>query len=91
MPFGIEKLRIKPRIYLGFSILVLLNLALAIFCGVQLAGLHAQVTRLVGLSQSTTSVLETGRLLEVLRRASLTYQDSQDDTHARGDSSISLC
>ena len=75
MPFGIQRLRIKPRIHLGFGLLMLLNLALAIFCGAQLSSLHTQVTRLV----SQTSVLETSRLLEVLKAASLTYQQSQDE------------
>ena len=81
MLFGIQKLRSKPRIYFGFSVLIALNLSLALFCGIQLASLRREATR--HLSETTTAIFETDRLLEVLRRTSLDYLQSQDEAALR--------
>jgi PAS domain S-box-containing protein len=70
---------IKSRIYMGFAALILLILGLAAFGIVQLSYLRSQNDTFVSVSDNSTRVLETGRILETLQRTAQHYQSSGDN------------
>ena len=76
---ALGRLRIKPRIFVGFGVLVLLGCSVAAFGVWQLATIGGQVGRMVGLSDNTARVLEVSRLIEQQRRTALRYRTTPDD------------
>ena len=70
---SLSRLALRPRIYAGFSVLVLLGLALAVSGGWQLSSIKDGVHRMSKLSDGMVRVLQIGRALETVHRATLGY------------------
>ena len=73
------RLGLKARIYSGFSILVLMGLALAGFGAWELSGIKADVQRLSAINDNATRALEASKRIEIIRRANLRYMVDADD------------
>jgi methyl-accepting chemotaxis protein len=70
---GFNRLRVRTRIYLGFGVLVVLGLCLAVFGIFQLGEVGTQVRRMDALGGNTQRVLTISRNLEAIRRAETRY------------------
>jgi methyl-accepting chemotaxis protein len=79
MSSQLNRYRIRSRIYVGFGTLVVLILGLALFCIVQLTNIKGAVDKLSSLSGGVR-VIETGRLLETLRRTAQAYDANEEDS-----------
>src|SRR5690348_12376832 len=73
-----HRLGIRARIYGGYSILIVLGLALAGFAIWELSSVARSVGTMSQLAESNTRNLETLELLEKARRADLRYRLSGD-------------
>src|SRR5882724_8326425 len=73
------RLTIRSRLYAGFSLLVMLSLALAGFAVSQFWGVEGQVCKMSALSENTLRVLEIGSNLQAIRRAILRYNFDADE------------
>jgi methyl-accepting chemotaxis protein len=73
------RLGLKSRIYSGFSILVLMSLALAGFGAWELSGIKADVQRLSAINENSTRALEASKRIEIIRRANLRYMVDADE------------
>ena len=74
--------RIKFRIYAGFGALILLSATVAGIGVWQLLSLDRQVRSMVTVSENAARNLQTGRLVETLRRLGAVYKDSGDEDAA---------
>ena len=72
-------LRIKPRIYTSFGILVLLGVAVAAFGVWQLVNVGGQTTRMVSVSENAARNLEVAKLIELQQRIGLRYRTNPSD------------
>jgi methyl-accepting chemotaxis protein len=89
------RLGLRPRLYSGFGILVLIGLALAGVATWQLSGIKAEVQRLSSLNDNTSRALEVVNQMEVIRRANLRYtvdanEDAMKEAAAAESSTIDL-
>jgi methyl-accepting chemotaxis protein len=73
------RLGLKPRLYSGFGILVLIGLALAGFAVWELSGIKTQVHTFDAVNGNTNRALEVGTRLEVIRRTNLRYTVDADE------------
>jgi methyl-accepting chemotaxis protein len=80
---SLSRLTLRTRIYGGFSLLVLLGLALAVFGGWQLSLIKDGIHRMSKLSDGMVRVLQTGRALETVHRATLAYIASGNEEQLR--------
>jgi methyl-accepting chemotaxis protein len=80
---SLSRLALRTRIYAGFSLLVLLGLALAVFGGWQLLSIKDGVHRMSKLSDGMVRVLQTGRALETVHRATHAYIASGSEEQLR--------
>jgi methyl-accepting chemotaxis protein len=76
---SVLKMGIRGRLYGGFSVLVVLGLALAGFAVWQLSAIQGQVGKMSALSENTVRVLQVSVDLQALRRANLRYLHDQDE------------
>jgi methyl-accepting chemotaxis protein len=74
-----SRLRIKPRIYSGFAVLLVLGGSVAGFGVLQLSKVGGQVGRLVSVSENAARNLDVAKLLEEMRRTSLRYRTTPTD------------
>jgi len=72
-------LKIKPRIYTSFGILVLLGVAVAAFGVWQLVNVGGQTTRMVSVSENAARNLEVAKLIELQQRIGLRYRTNPSD------------
>jgi len=70
---SLSRLALRTRIYGGFSVLVLLGLALAVFGCWQLSSIKGGVHRMTKLSDGMVRVLQIGRAIETIHRAAVAY------------------
>jgi methyl-accepting chemotaxis protein len=75
----LNRFRITSRLYAGFGALIVLGLALSVFGVWQLSSVESQLGGLVLVSNDTARILDTGHLLETMRRASLRYQGTGEE------------
>eukprot|EP01037_Dinobryon_pediforme_P006192 gene6192-6259_t len=68
------------RLYFGFSMVVLLGLALAMFGLWQLSGIQQQVSKASALSDNVIRALEISNNLQAIRRAILRYDFDADES-----------
>jgi hypothetical protein len=80
---GLSRLTIKTRIYAGFGILMMLGLAVSISGVWQLSTVTDNVKRLTGISDTAGRITDISRLLEVIRRAGLTYKTTGDEAQIK--------
>src|SRR5579883_790186 len=73
------RLGLKPRLYGGFGIIVLIGLALAIFATWELSGIKDQVFRFGTITDNTGRSLEVARRIETIRRSNLRYTVDADE------------
>jgi methyl-accepting chemotaxis protein len=78
MALHLDRFRISLRIHGGFAALVILNVALALFCTSQILNVESQVKILTTVSQGTTPILDIDQLVETLHVSALTYKISGD-------------
>jgi methyl-accepting chemotaxis protein len=76
---ALSRLALRTRIYAGFSLLVLLSLALAVFGGWQLVSIKDGVRRMSALSDNVAHVLEIGAAFETIHRAAVGYMATGND------------
>ena len=72
-------LKIKPRIYTSFGIMVLLGVAVAAFGVWQLVNVGGQTTRMVSVSENAARNLEVAKLIELQQRIGLRYRTNPSD------------
>jgi methyl-accepting chemotaxis protein/ribosomal 50S subunit-associated protein YjgA (DUF615 family) len=80
---SLSRLALRTRIYAGFSLLVLLGFVLATFGGWQLSSIGDGVHGMSKLSDGMVRVLQTGRALETIHRATLAYIATGSDEQLR--------
>jgi methyl-accepting chemotaxis protein len=80
---SLSRLALRARIYAGFSLLVLLGIALAFFGVWQLFSIKDSVYRMSKLSDGMVRVLQIGRALETVHRATLGYVTSGSEEQLR--------
>jgi methyl-accepting chemotaxis protein len=80
---SLSRLALRARIYAGFSLLVLLGIALAFFGVWQLFSIKDGVYRMSKLSDGMVRVLQIGRALETVHRATLGYVTSGSEEQLR--------
>jgi methyl-accepting chemotaxis protein len=73
------RLGLKPRLYCGFGILVVIGLGLAAFAAAQLSGTKAEFQRLATINDNTIYGIEGANRIEIIRRANLRYMLDGDD------------
>jgi hypothetical protein len=73
------RLGLKPRLYGGFGLLVLLGLALAVFAVVELSGIRTGVQKFSDINDNNTRALEVARQLEIIRRTNLRFTIDADE------------
>ena len=76
----LSRLGVKGRLYFGFSMVVLLGLALAMFGLWQLSGIQQQVSKASALSDNVIRALEISNNLQAIRRAILRYDFDADES-----------
>ena len=77
---NIFRLGIKPRVYGGFGVFVVLGMILTIIAALQLMTIRTGVGKLGALSDNVVRALQTGREFEIMRRAMLQYRfEGEDD------------
>jgi len=70
---SLSRLALRTRIYGGFSVLVLLGLALTVFGCWQLSSIKDDVHRMTKLSDGMVRVLQIGQAIEIIHRAAVAY------------------
>jgi methyl-accepting chemotaxis protein len=80
---SLSRLALRARIYAGFSLLVLLGIALAFFGVWQMFSIKDGVYRMSKLSDGMVRVLQIGRALETVHRATLGYVTSGSEEQLR--------
>jgi methyl-accepting chemotaxis protein len=80
---SLSRLALRTRIYAGFSLLILLGLALTAFGGWQLSSIQDGVRRMSKLSDGMVRVSQIGRALETIHRASLAYLATGNEEQLR--------
>ncbi len=78
----LSDVRIKFRLYAGFGALIVLGAAVAGIGVWQLLSLDRQVRSLVVVSENAARNLQTGRLVETLRRIGAVYKNTGDEDAA---------
>jgi methyl-accepting chemotaxis protein len=73
------RLGLKPRLYSGFAVLVILGVALAVFAVLQLSTVATQVGKMTALNDNVTRVLQAAEELQVMRRTALRYTVTAED------------
>jgi methyl-accepting chemotaxis protein len=73
------RLGLKPRLYCGFGILVVIGLGLAAFAASQLSGTKAGFQRLATIHENTIYGIEVSNRIQVIRRANVRYMLDGDD------------
>jgi methyl-accepting chemotaxis protein len=76
---NVFRLGLKPRLYSGFGVLVLLGLALAGFAAWELSGIRSDVQKSSGINDNTIRALEVANRIEIIRRANLRYIVDADE------------
>jgi methyl-accepting chemotaxis protein len=74
-----NRLKVRTRIYVGFAVLVLLGVALAVFGVYQLSTVGTNVGKMDALAANTQRVLTITRHLEAIRRAGRQYISDASD------------
>jgi methyl-accepting chemotaxis protein len=77
------RLGLKPRLYCGFGILVVMGLGLAAFAASELSGIKTSVQRLSAIDGNTARAAEVSDRIEIIRRADLRYIVDADDQSIR--------
>jgi methyl-accepting chemotaxis protein len=77
------RLGLKPRLYSGFGVLLLISLMLAGFAAWELSGIRTGVQKFSAINDNTTRALEVARRIEVIRRANLRYSVDADEQSTR--------
>jgi methyl-accepting chemotaxis protein len=80
---SLSGLALRTRIYGGFSLLVLLGLALAVFGCWQLSSIKDGVHRMTKLSDGMVRVLQIGRAIETIHRAAIVYTAAGNEESLR--------
>jgi len=75
----IPSLGLKPRLYGGFGILLLIGLGLAGFAAWQLSGIRTGVQTLSAINDNTSRALEVSNQIQIIRRANLRYTVDADE------------
>ncbi len=70
---GLNRLKVRTRIYLGFAALVVLSIGIAILGVMQLSGVGLNVGKMDALAGNTRRVLSVAHQLEAMRRAETRY------------------
>ena len=73
------RLGLKPRLYSGFAVLVILGVTLAVFAVLQLSTVATQVGKMTALNDNVTRVLQAAEELQVMRRTALRYTVTAED------------
>ena len=79
MVLDLARLRITPRLYGGFGVLIAISLFVALFSIRQFGGIGGEVERLVQVSENSSRNLVVSRLSETMQRATRTFKASSDD------------
>jgi hypothetical protein len=74
-----QRMRIAPRLYAGFGMLVLLGVATAVIGTRNLDAIAVQSNKMNAVAGNTARVLKTVGLLEAERRALLRYKTSGEE------------
>jgi methyl-accepting chemotaxis protein len=83
MPMNLFRLGLKPRLYCGFGVLVVIGLGLAAFAASELSGIKSSVQRLSAIDANTARAIEVSDRVEIIRRADLRYMVDGDDQSIR--------
>jgi methyl-accepting chemotaxis protein len=73
------RLGLKPRLYCGFGVLIVMGLGLAVFAGLQLLGIKTGVQSLSAITNWAARALEVSERIEIIRRANLRYIIDADE------------
>ena len=77
------RLGLKPRLYCGFGILIVMGLGLAVFAASELSGVRTGVQRLSAIDSNSTRAIEVSDRIEIIRRANLRYMFDADEQAIR--------
>jgi hypothetical protein len=73
------RLGLKPRVYSGFGVLVVIALALACFAVWELLGIETAMQKLSSINDNTTRALEVSNQIEMILRSNLRYTIDADE------------
>jgi hypothetical protein len=76
---GLDRFRVRTRIYAGFGLLVFLGCVLAGFAVWQMQSVGLEAGKMNALAANITRVLETWRQLEAMRRTQVEYRIDATD------------
>jgi methyl-accepting chemotaxis protein len=79
MAFGLQQLRVKTRIYLGFGVLVALSAGISGFGVDRLSRVDTQTMALGDVTTNATRIQEAALRLETVRRAATRYVATSED------------
>jgi hypothetical protein len=73
------RLGLKPRLYWGFGVLIVMGLGLAAFAASELSGIKTGVQTLSAINDKTIRAIQVSDRIEIIRRANLRYMIDADD------------